>query len=992
MRAGGVASLSMSFHPISRFLLRAPLLPVRGLRNPRAALQRHPLGAMAVELASPDLATALQREPGPAAAAALSRYARRAAFRPTPAGLLAGVAMGRLGSRTHLRTDQVEPVLAPTWERLAALGRALVDQPEIRPHVRLRIAPSLMAAGEQAVWLGFGGDGIEVRSGEVDSVLGAVVERTQQWTPWPAVGRAVEAAASDETGDVDELLLVLIDRGVLCHDLSPPLVGQPPAQWLAQRLAGFPAALDAVVNPIRQRLQEMSPTDLAATRTALAGIPGASESATNVTGALCHRPRGELMLSRRAVERAAACAPLLLRLQEALAGPVAERVCDAGLAEQIDSMVEVFGAGALDLAALATGGYGSMLAETDEEPASGDGGLEVLALLAEAVAQAAAAGKSEIVLDPVALDEFLPAAGMPPTFELFLSPAREPPHTKPGTGWLLGLHAPAGASWGRFAGALGARMHEALAELAAVEARAHPGEKALDVVYAPSPALADLCVHPPVRKAALALAGWPEGEAVAPAELALVLDPAAAERFALRDSTSQPIAPSPLHRVRSATAPSGIYRLLAGWSFARQHAPWAFSWGALAGLSSLPRVVLDGFVVAPASWRVPCAAEIARPGALARWRRRNRVPAAVQAGQGDELLYLDLRTAGAGAELARFAGGRVFEIWPPLDGLPDRGGRRVEAVVAVAHVPAADEIEGLSAAIEATHSAGRVPPPARAPSAQGWTSFRLYGAVERQDSVLFEAVGPAVAAALGAGEIDAWFFLPYLDEPGRRHHLRVRAQAQSERKAEAFARRLRRALTPLCARGDVVRVETGGYFRETARYGGAALMPAVEDLFQAGSELVLTVLQAEDQGTVQADRVALAVRTADSLASGLGLDLESRRGLARRCREACGRAGLLDEEHARQEYRQRSRQFFTWFTGRDDDVLAPALVSLKQTVASVAESLDVDLRSILQRKLPALLHVQAVRIAGANAHDEALAYFLWQRALESLAARSSRSR
>jgi hypothetical protein len=143
---------------------------------------------------------------------------------------------------------------------------------------------------------------------------------------------------------------------------------------------------------------------------------------------------------------------------------------------------------------------------------------------------------------------------------------------------------------------------------------------------------------------------------------------------------------------------------------------------------------------------------------------------------------------------------------------------------------------------------------------------------------------------------------------------------------------------------------------------------------------------------VQADRVALAVRTADSLASGLGLDLESRRGLARRCREACGRAGLLDEEHARQEYRQRSRQFFTWFTGRDDDVLAPALVSLKQTVASVAESLDVDLRSILQRKLPALLHVQAVRIAGANAHDEALAYFLWQRALESLAARSSRSR
>ncbi|HJX51554.1 MAG TPA: thiopeptide-type bacteriocin biosynthesis protein, partial [Polyangia bacterium] len=561
----------------------------------------------------------------------------------------------------------------------------------------------------------------------------------------------------------------------------------------------------------------------------------------------------------------------------------------------------------------------------------------------------------------------------------------------PGTGWLLGLHAPGGATWGRFAGALGVPMLEALEELAVAEAHARPGERALDVVYAPSPALADLCVHPPVREAALALAGWPEGAAVAPAELALVLDPAAAEPLALRDQTSQPVAPSPLHRVRSATAPSGIYRSLAGWSFARQHAPWAFSWGALAGLGFLPRVLLDGFVVAPASWRVPSAVEIERPGALARWRRRHRVPAAVQAGEGDELLYLDLRAAGAGAELARFAGGRVSEIWPPLDDLPDGGGRRVEAVVAVTYVPEGNQVASVRAAIEATHAAGRVPPPAQAPPAADWVSLRLYGAVERQNSVLFEAVGPAVRAALDASEIDAWFFLPYLDEPGR-HHLRVRAHARSERKAEAFSRRVRRALAPLYARGDVVGVETGGYFREAARYGGAALVPAVERLFQASSELVLAALRAEDQGALQADRVGLTVRAADATASGLGLELEARMGLARQCCEACGRVGLLDQEHARQEYRHRSRQLFTWLAGKDDGVLAPALLSLKETAASVAESLDVDLRLTLQQKLPVLLHVQAVRIAGANPGAEALAYSLWHRALDGIAARGSRGR
>ncbi len=266
--------------------------------------------------------------------------------------------------------------------------------------------------------------------------------------------------------------------------------------------------------------------------------------------------------------------------------------------------------------------------------------------------------------------------------------------------------------------------------------------------------------------------------------------------------------------------------------------------------------------------------------------------------------------------------------------------------------------------------------------------MRLYGAVERQNNVLFEAVGPAVRAALDAGEIDAWFFLPYLDEPGRRHHLRVRAHARSERKADAFSRRMRRTLAPLCARGDVVRVETGGYFREAARYGGATLMHAVERLFQASSELVLAALQAEDQGALQDDRVALAVRAADAMASGLGLELEERRGLARQCCEACGRAGLLDEEHARQEYRRRSRQLFTWLAGKDDDVLAPALLSLKESAASVAASLDGDPRLTLQRKLPILLHVQAVRLAGVNPGAEAFAYSLWHRALDGIAARA----
>jgi thiopeptide-type bacteriocin biosynthesis protein len=311
--------------------------------------------------------------------------------------------------------------------------------------------------------------------------------------------------------------------------------------------------------------------------------------------------------------------------------------------------------------------------------------------------------------------------------------------------------------------------------------------------------------------------------------------------------------------------------------------------------------------------------------------------------------------------------------------------------VAVAQVPNADEREGLTAAIEANRAAGRVLPPAQSPPAENWVSFRLYGAVERQDAVLFEAVGPAVRAALAAGEIDTWFFLPYVDQPGQRHHLRVRGHAGSARKAEAFARRVWRALKPLRERGDVVSVESGGYFREAARYGGLALMPAVERLFQASSELVMAVLEAENQGMAQVDRVTLAVRAADALATGLGLHLDARMGLARRCREACARAGLLDEEHARQEYRRWSRPLFAWLAGREDDVFTTALTSLNGTAESVADSLDARALLLLQRKLPVLLHVQAVRLAGANVHAEALAHFLWHRTLEGIMARSKRT-
>src|SRR6185312_16009609 len=152
-----------------------------------------------------------------------------------------------------------------------------------------------------------------------------------------------------------------------------------------------------------------------------------------------------------------------------------------------------------------------------------------------------------------------------------------------------------------------------------------------------------------------------------------------------------------------------------------------------------------------ASWRLPALAD---GEALRRWRGEWRVPAAVQVGQGDELMLVSLDDDEA---LDRLAGQpRAYEVWPPLDASIDTGGRRIEAIVAVI----ADESPPPP-------PLPRVPLPSPAP---GWHTWKLFGAADRADRVLHGAVAPAIADALATGDIDGWFFLRYVDGPGHRDH------------------------------------------------------------------------------------------------------------------------------------------------------------------------------------------------------------------------------
>ena len=318
------------------------------------------------------------------------------------------------------------------------------------------------------------------------------------------------AGQHDDDGDddADELLLTLLDDGLLQSDLAPPIIGAAPGEHLRARLDAL-GEQDAA-RALLQANAALRDGQLARGAAALASLPGGGEG-SGVHAVLVHRPRKPPTLERAAVERAARLVPLLVRLQDALAPPAAERFAQPALAEALDAVTELQGGGAFDVAALATGDYGVELHGGDDDMIRRPPDATLLTLLLDTIAEASRQRRTEATLDTDALEQALrDVAGprLPCSAELFLAPVPRRPRQPPGTGWLLGLHAPAGASLGRFGHALGAEATQAMAGLEAAERRARPLEIATDVAFAPAPALADLAARPKTSRRTLALSRW----------------------------------------------------------------------------------------------------------------------------------------------------------------------------------------------------------------------------------------------------------------------------------------------------------------------------------------------------------------------------------------------------------------------------------------------------------------------------------------------------
>jgi thiopeptide-type bacteriocin biosynthesis protein len=388
----------------------------------------------------------------------------------------------------------------------------------------------------------------------------------------------------------------------------------------------------------------------------------------------------------------------------------------------------------------------------------------------------------------------------------------------------------------------------------------------------------------------------------------------------------------------------------------------AFDWGPFRRLPHLPAVRYRRSVLSPEQWRLtagslpPADADLAGwHRSLAAWRHRTGCPSAVQLHNGDLTLRLDLdeplhtlclrehvdddkpavMTRAREPEDYGWIGGYAQEVALPLTrrGAPALTGmpRRLVCVSAAAF--------------------GQLPLAA----SSAWLSAKLFTAPDAMDEIIGAHL-PALVAGLGTD--DVWF-IRYRNRE-ETDHLRVRVAAghgQAQHRAAALAAwagdlRARR----LCAR---VALDT--YYPEAGRYGGGQAMRAAEAVFAADSAVVIAQLR-QPPGTDPVTLTALGMLDIAAAFSG-GPD-QGAQWLAGRGLQPGKTADHATARTASTLARNGEMSSF----GTLPDDLAPAWLRRAEAVAAYRETLDAD--TDFTHVLESLLHIHHNRYRGIDRDGE----------------------
>jgi thiopeptide-type bacteriocin biosynthesis protein len=976
---------------------------------------------------------------------ALMRYFARMAGRATPFGLFAGCCVGTVGEQTRL-------IFAPRacygrhtrldMDYLVALIDALARQPEIRRGLRFEVNSSLYAAGDRFRYY-------EVRRNgegwthhhlalEATDYLAATVQGAREGATVAALAASLlEDDADAASEEAEEYIGELVDHQVLVSELRPGVTGPEPIHDLVARLRERSAV------PIADRLERVR-RELEALD---AGGLGADPSRYRRIAARLDELPGRLELARLfqvdLVKPATTARLGTAILEEILRGVsllnnLGRGTRDDGLVRFREAFTRRYDGREVPLVEALDEEAGVGFDGLDGDARDASSLLDDLAfpkaaegpvtwgrresLLLRKLGEALAGGAAVIDLQPEDLEAMAEPnpPPLPDSFAVMAAVAAASEEALDRGEFLLrldGVSGPSGARLlGRFCHA-DPLLHQHVARLVQAEEALRPDAVFAEIVHLPEGRMGNILARPVLRDFEIPYLG---GAAVPPDRRIPVTDllvSVAGDQLRLRSlRLGRRVIPrlTSAHNFRMGR---GIYRFLGELQAQGTCGDLGWDWGPLRDSTFLPRVVSGKLVLSRATWRVSRkefeplgrARGAARFGAVLGWRAARGLPRWVAVADGDNELLIDLDNALAVDTLVEFIKARedtlLVELFPGPDDLVARGpeGRFVhELVVPFVRRGAAtttdrDAKDALPNG-SPPQSLGTGRPRRRFPPGSEWLYAKLYAGPATVDRLLRDVIRPIVEAASRTDAADRWFFVRYADPDW---HLRVRFHGEPARLRDEVLPSLQSAAAAALDDGRAWRLQLDTYEREVERYGGALGIELAERIFHADSEAVLAMVQRLPEDPRGDARWRLALLSMDRLLDDLGLDLDARRAIARRTRDAFASGSFAEAGFRRrvgEKFRAERRGLMALLDGSPatDPRLAPGLEVLRlrsRWLAPVLAELRSGVRAGRLTVAPselavAYLHMHANRLLrSAHRAQEVILYDFLARLYESRVAR-----
>ncbi len=985
----------LKVQPAGFFVLRTPLLPAQtlldwseagdspALRARLAEIVDEPHVREALFIASPELEGSIpvwQADPestrGRKIERALVKYFARMSTRPTPFGLFAGTTTGTVGGATHLELKDLASYETHTrldMDYLTSLAETLESDTAVRQSIKYKPNSSLYrAAGRIRYAESHTNPSDRSRSHRL-----VAVEETDYLID--TIERARDGATIDELAqplcdeevtieEAREFIGELIDEQVLVGTLTPAVTGDEPGPRMADVLLSIDPARTSgeVLRETIDRLKRIDsqplgspPSEYREIAAALDALPAKVELPRLFQTDMV-KPAPGLSVGPMVVHELSKAVGILHRIAPSTEPASHKRFIQDfndryGEREMplLDVLDEESGIGFE--ASTSPEAEASPLLEGIDLPRGDQQELrfsDQSSYLLERVGDVLAKGGRELVLESEDID-ILAGKAPPPLpggFAVMATiVAKDEAAVDRGEFELLydGASGPAGGNLlGRFCHADPA-LYAELAKHLDEEESQDPDAAFAEIVHLPEGRVGNVLLRPLMRDFEIPYLG----ESGAPADSQIpvqdLLVSVVNGRIVLRSKRlGKRIVPRLTCAHNFSYRSLGVYRFLCSLQHQAVTPGLSWQWGPLQSMPFLPRVRFGKTVFTPARWNLSHrdirALSSAKDGfeEMKKIRSERNLPDWIVLGDYDNELPVDLRNPLMVDALIQTIKQRnrasLLEMFPSPEELVVSGpeGKFTHEIIVPFSAPSQPSAEFRKAPAGSVRSFD--------PGSE-WLYVKLYAGTSGTDVILRDLVHPWVAGQMEQGDARQWFFIRYGDPAW---HLRVRMKGAESLLATAVPN-LRTMAAPFVESGALWKIQLDTYEQEVERYGGPDGMEIAEEIFNADSDAVVSLLS-QISGDEGADlRWKLALMGADELLNDFSFGPEAKRSIVRSARD-----GLSSEFQITAQHRKRIGEKFT--KHRDE------LRSLLDDPASwVADTLEQRSTQIFPR---------AVKLAGLEKH------------------------